>query len=284
MRGKQLATPDQIRRHILSGAGQGIEESYNPWLSVRDVRGNSGRSRIVQGMTINRLYHLLSDLEYHFFLNMDFTKEVVDIREQYPLPLEETEKIASHLGVAHPREPRTRHLKVMTTDFLLTVKRPGSDAFYVARSMKYEADLVPGNRSSEKQAIEAEYWRAQSVDWGIVTEKQIEQPLTRNIRYIYGKAKVPLPARLMNAVVINRILQHLSRVDSSKMSLSRLHETISLALSFPKPDVQQIFYWCLWHKYIRAEIHIEAIEPNRPIMITSIHLLADSVGNRYANY
>jgi proteasome lid subunit RPN8/RPN11 len=47
---------------------------------------------------------MLSDNELHFFLYADFAKEVVDIREQFPLfPQEETAKLAEDLGISHPR-------------------------------------------------------------------------------------------------------------------------------------------------------------------------------------
>ncbi|AQT84734.1 Transposon Tn7 transposition protein TnsA [Paenibacillus larvae subsp. larvae] len=67
---------------------------------------------------------------------MEWSEEVIDIREQFPLlPLEKTMFIAEKLGIRHPIDPKTKHPIVMTTDMLLTVRK-GEDVSFIAHSIK----------------------------------------------------------------------------------------------------------------------------------------------------
>lgn len=80
------------------------------------------------------------------FLVCEFSEEVVDIREQFPLlPVESTLAIAKAIGVRYPRYKTTAIPLVMTTDFLLTVKQPNGDFKSVARTIKYQMDAVDLN-------------------------------------------------------------------------------------------------------------------------------------------
>jgi len=101
-----------------------------------------GRSWKIQGVKIDRIHHLLSDLERAYFLLCEFSEDVVDIREQYPLlPVESTQAIARAIGVRYPKYKTTSVPMVMTTDFLLSVKQPNGDVKSVARTIKYAKDL-----------------------------------------------------------------------------------------------------------------------------------------------
>ena len=84
LRGRRFSTEADIERHISNGFGRGTGASYKPWLRVQDVP-STGHSRKVSGVKIERTFHLLSNLEYGYFLVSEFSEDVVDIREQYPL-------------------------------------------------------------------------------------------------------------------------------------------------------------------------------------------------------
>lgn len=107
-------------KKLKQGRGAGSGESYKPWLHIQDV-ASRGLSTRIKGMKTNRVHHLLSRLELYCFYNFDWSEQVIDIREQYPLDQEETLAIAKMLNIKHPRVPRTRDWVVMTTDFLVTV-------------------------------------------------------------------------------------------------------------------------------------------------------------------
>lgn len=61
-------------------------------------------------------------MERNYFYLTEFSDVILDIREQFPLLLqEETIVVAEELGIKHPVDPKTGDPIVMTTDFLLTV-------------------------------------------------------------------------------------------------------------------------------------------------------------------
>lgn len=172
-----------IRRSIRDGRGKGRGADYNPWLRIQDVPSRGLVTRI-KGWKTGRVHHLLSLLELWYFYVLEWSQKVTDIREQYPLlPLEETLETARRLGVRHPTDPVTQQPIVMTTDFLVTVRRGGSEVDE-ARTVKCERDLL-SKRVLEKLEIERRYWEARGVDWRIVTEKQIPVVLAKNVQWFH---------------------------------------------------------------------------------------------------
>ncbi len=177
-------TPENQEKRIKEGRGSGIGSQYKPWLTIHDVPSKGERHRI-PGIKINRDHHLLSNHERDYFYILEFSDIVVDIREQFPLlQLEETLGIAEELGFVHPIEPNTHFPKMITTDFLITIDMNG-EAINVARTVKPWKDLMD-ERQMEKFEIERIYWKRRDIDWGIVTEKEINSILALNISNIRG--------------------------------------------------------------------------------------------------
>jgi hypothetical protein len=84
MRGRKFKTQADVDRSITQGYGRGEGENYLPWFRVQDIPSR-GRSRKVHGVKTNRVHHLVSDLEFSYHLVLEFSENVIDIREQYPL-------------------------------------------------------------------------------------------------------------------------------------------------------------------------------------------------------
>jgi len=126
---------------------------------------------------------LLSDMETGVFYLFQWSDDVIDIREQFPLDRNVTREIAKEMGVAHPIESSTRTEIVMTTDFLIDV-RDGNATRLVARSVKPMQELSK-ERTLEKQEIDRRYWELQGVDWGILTENEIPKQRVENLRWLH---------------------------------------------------------------------------------------------------
>src|SRR5215470_9882469 len=168
-----------IDSRFMTEHSQGEGANYKPWLCVQDVP-SLGRVHRIKGWKHGRVHHLLSDLEARVSFIYEWSLQIGDIREQYPLlPLDETLEIAKECGVAHPADIRSRRPMVMTTDFVLTIKKNMATT-YQARTLKYTADLIKA-RTLEKLEIERRYWQARRVDWGIVTEPQASIALAQNV-------------------------------------------------------------------------------------------------------
>ncbi|VTX55949.1 Transposon Tn7 transposition protein TnsA [Acinetobacter ursingii] len=95
----------KIQKWIKEGRGQGFGNNYKPWLTIRDV-SSEGRSHRVFGHKSQRTYHLLSDLELAAFLLLEWNPSTTDIREQYPLDLDQTIGIAEEARIPHPKNKR----------------------------------------------------------------------------------------------------------------------------------------------------------------------------------
>ncbi|WP_268798723.1 TnsA endonuclease N-terminal domain-containing protein [Pseudomonas huanghezhanensis] len=107
---------------------------------------------------------------------------MIDIREQFPLPRVEIQRIAAAMGVKHPREPKAGNDIVMTTDFLITM-HSGSETWLTARSVK-PASEQDRKRVLEKQEIERRYWLEQNVSFHIVTENELPRELKKNLMFL----------------------------------------------------------------------------------------------------
>ena len=164
-------------RYLKEGRGQGTGADYKPWICIHDFpsRGVSAR---IPGRTTGRTHHLLSRNEECYFYILDSDPDVLDIREQFPLRLTETLEIARRLNVKHPWKGDFPF--VMTTDFLITRE----DGLH-ARTIKC-SDELDNPRIIEKFSIEQAYWTARSVDWKIVTEKQISRDRALNCQWLYS--------------------------------------------------------------------------------------------------
>jgi hypothetical protein len=181
---KRTTNQTVIDKRISDGRGQGRGSDYKPWLLVQDVPSQGLATRI-KGWKTKRVHHLLSNLELSYFYILEWSLIVFDIREQYPLlPLEETLAIAEQCGIRHPTDPKTQEPVVMTTDFFITVPQ-SIEVIEQARTLKAAKDLQ-SKRTLEKLEIERRYWHNRNIDWGIVTEQEIPQALTKNIDWLHA--------------------------------------------------------------------------------------------------
>ena len=96
-------TDKWIEKKKKQGDGQGDGSDYRPWVRVGDF-GSRGRMHRIAGVDA-RIHHFMSDLERDYYYWLLWNDHVVDIKEQYPLSLDETRKIAEELGtIGHMKE------------------------------------------------------------------------------------------------------------------------------------------------------------------------------------
>lgn len=101
---KLVGLKKKTPRYYKEGRGQGELGNYKPWLTIQDVP-SSGRSHRDIGWKTKREHHLLSDIEYNYFCLLDWSDNVIDIREQFPINREIITKIAEDINITHPSEP-----------------------------------------------------------------------------------------------------------------------------------------------------------------------------------
>jgi hypothetical protein len=109
---------------------------------------------------------------------------VIDIRESYPL-LDVMEVIDDKENLRFDKfcDKETGEQLVICTNFLLTVKEPDGSEKLIARTVKNTSELSK-NITLDKLEIERRYWLKKSVDWKIITEKQLPKQVAKNIEWV----------------------------------------------------------------------------------------------------
>jgi hypothetical protein len=253
-----------IERRIKAGRGRGEGRDYVPWLYTTDVP-SKGTSVQWYSPKLQRMHHVLSQGEYHYLLLLTHASQVVDIREQFPLDLADTQAIAESLGYRHPTE--RGKINVMTTDFLLTIAH-GHDTRLVARTCKPHSDLC-GKRLFEKFEIERQYWAARGVDWGIVvTDRDVPGDAWRNIEWILEVWDIE-HLEPMTHPEITQVADFLVyAVKKVKVpTLSRLCSQCDERLNQPPGTGLRMARFLFAKRVFLADLNVE-ISPDKPVSVT----------------
>ncbi|KXX94531.1 transposase [Bacillus cereus] len=244
-----------VKKWIKEGRGTGTGTDYRPWLKIQDV-SSLGRSTRLKGIKTSRQHEFLSDLERNYFYLTEFSDVITDIREQFPLlPQEETLLIADELGIKHPRNPKNGEPIVMTTDFLLTINK-GQGIHEVARTIKMKDELLKEN-VLEKFEIEREYWKRKGIDWGIVTEEEINKIIARNISYIhdyYDICSYDVFQELNAKNIEDLVMSLLSRLLDSSASIRTITNEFDIDTHLPIGSGVTLFYHLLARKIIVIDL------------------------------
>jgi len=116
------------------------KDQYVPLLNVRSL-GSKGKSNRILGWKTGREHHFLSKLEYAAFYYFEWSEEVIDIKEQYPLlPIEQLQNIALETRIKYPNFKGEDI--IMTTDFLITTREKGKINYY-ARTLSKWSNKTP---------------------------------------------------------------------------------------------------------------------------------------------
>lgn len=252
---KRNMTPNKFEKLIQEGRGQGRGQEYKPWLLIQDVP-SKGRSSRIKGIKTKRQHEFLSDMERNYFYILEYSNPVVDIREKYPLlPLEETLLIAQELGIKHPVDPKTNEYIVMTTDFLVTMKKNNKN-IDVARTIKSFDDLM-NFRTIEKYAIEKQYWKKREIEWGLITENEIDNTVAKNISYIhsyYDLKELDSLVELNADEIEDLILEYIRRIISGEKSIRNISSKFDNDMFLEKGTGISLFKHLLINKRINIDI------------------------------
>jgi len=168
-----------------SKADRGIGEGkdYIPYTKTYEF-ASKGRVSRLQGIKTNRIHHLQSDIVLRAFLVFEWSDDVVDIRESYPLrDVLEVIDDKADLRFDRFQNEKTKEQYVLTTSFLLTTEDANGLRKEVARTIKSASDLERAT-AWENLEIQRRYWKAKNVDWKVLTEKEIPRQLAKNIEWV----------------------------------------------------------------------------------------------------
>lgn len=260
-----------VDKLIKEGRGTGIGSEYKPWIKIQDVP-SLGRSTRLKGIKTGRQHEFLSDMEKNYFYLLEYIDCVVDIREQFPLlPLEETLVIAEELGIEHPKNPETGEYIVMTSDFLVTSEVDGK-VVNSARTIKAKDDLL-NRRIIEKFYIEQVYWERREINWGIVTEQEIDKVMASNISFFYSYYDIKnldVFADINQNEYEDLILEYIKRIIDCNECIRIVSSTFDADMVLPKGTGIAIFKYLLARKIIKTDL-TSVINIDKKIDITLAH-------------
>lgn len=160
---------------LKQGRGTGHGADYIPWVFTNEFNSLGTTSNPVDYKT-GRVMQLLSMGENKFYYLLRWNDNVVDIREQFPLELEDTVAIAQALHIRHPKDKSTR----MTSDFLVDL----IDGSQIVYSVKYSKEELNDKRTAEKLQIENQYWAKRGIPFCIVYSEDMDVDTVTNIRMV----------------------------------------------------------------------------------------------------
>lgn len=259
-----------IEKMINEGYGSGVGSEYRPWIKIQDVP-SLGRVTRVKGIKTNRQHELLSDMERNYFYILEYSDNVKDIREQFPLlPQEDTVSIADELGLKHPKNPETGEDIVITTDFLITISTVDGIK-EVARTIKSKDDLLD-KRILEKFEIERVFWNKRNIDWAIVTEEEIDKTIAYNISFIQGYRDIKNVDGfndIDSLEIQDLVCEFLRRIVDDKRSMRAISLEFDNDMSLESGCGLSIFKYLIINKIIKIDIS-KKIDVNKNIPILSI--------------
>lgn len=181
--------------------GQGKGGNYIPWKKIREVSSGSTASSVPDYKN-GRMVELISQAEVWWYFKLRWNDDVADIREHFPLDVDETTEIAKTLGIRMYASGR----KCMTTDLLLTLR----DGSFVAVNVKYDRSQTLNDRDKEKIAIEREYWKRKKIPLYEVYKSDLDPIEIRNLRMVliyYSKESVFDKYSLVKYLIANKLIE-----------------------------------------------------------------------------
>ena len=171
---------ESTKEAVKRGTGHGTD--YTPWIKIAELPGHIGTHHNLIDWKTGRTLHLLSNGELWQYLILRWSDDVVDIREQYPIPTEATQEIVNKFkGFRHPRN--NNGLVHFTTDLLVDYSDGHQEAFSIKSSREQFEKSV---RQMKNEFVIKRYWDGQNVPFHIVFTDEMNRVFAENIqRYVY---------------------------------------------------------------------------------------------------
>ncbi|MBU3175384.1 TnsA endonuclease N-terminal domain-containing protein [Clostridium estertheticum] len=246
---------------------------YVPFLNVRSVP-TKGKANRIMGYKTGREHHFLTKLEYAAFYHFDWSDDVLDIKEQYPLlPIDLLQNIAVEAGIEYPSlddEPI-----IMTTDFLVTTKCNGK-IVHSARTVTPSINLS-NKRIIEKFEIERRFFNSKGIDWAIITEKELSSVFTNNMDIFHSNKLINNGTTLETQYLLTMykyLTKGIETAISKNMPIAYLLTELSKKFNIKFSDINEIFLKAIIDKLVVLDIY------NKPLNITALTISDLSVNTK----
>lgn len=248
----------KIKRYLNEKRGQGEGYDYKPWLTIQDFP-SLGRASRIKSMTTGRIHHFFSKTQRDYFMELDWEESIIDIREHYPL-LDYKETIENLDDLNQSKFGDGEIDYVITTTFLVTKRIDTDKVKYFARSVKYASELDK-KITLEKLEIERRYWSNKSINWGLVTNKEINTVLVKNIEFINPVVSSRLKINKQEEITSNLISEY---TRSSDKVLYGIFKSIDRSLNLNPGESITVFKYLLANRFIQVDMN-SMIDIRKPI-------------------
>lgn len=242
-------TEKKLQQWIKEGRGTGTGAQYQSWLQYTDFNSIGNKHRASEGLH-GRMCVLFSNVEYRAFLGIDASPIKVNLYDQYALLRDETQEIASDLGIEHPRDPETGIDIVMTTDLVGTKYAPDGSEIEIPFSCKLKEDLKNFN-VSEHLEIERIYWLRRNRKLQLFTEDQ--RCLTDDH---FNNLKLLFPHRLLDRNTALMTNEALTFEEKTHFVLKEIAATRSSTTILEFAKHMQIQYGLTDHQWLGQVFHL----------------------------
>lgn len=285
MRKGKRFTPSLLNSWKQKGRGEGVGSDYSAWHSItRGDPGSLGKSRIQNNNLFDRSMDYLSDSEFAAFCFVTMLPDVHDIREQYPLCLDEhpcdvskyvanklsinalgTIEVAEILGYPHPVVRRNGEVVnwSLTTDLLITINHPQDGYKLLAVSVKDISSSMLSERQKELLIIEREYWARQGVQWLLITPEVFCKSVVVTLK---SYAAYAISDTSVDKELIIAVTELLPLINN--MPLSKVLKFIESTLKVSQAAAQKIFWQGVWKGFIPINLK-RKVTPFTPINLIS---------------
>ena len=210
-------------------------KDYVPYTKTNTF-SSKGRATRIMGIKTGRIHHLQSDNQYRAFMYFEWSDQVVDIRESYPLlDIMEAIDTKDDLRFDKFKDKEKDKQFILATNFLLTLDKGNGDLEYVARTIKNTTELSRAI-TAEKLEIERRYWATKDVEWRVITEKELDKQYVKNIEFTretllqcqHKEEDLQDVGEAMTLVLMNSSDQPLKQVIKDFERIEKLDEGVGL--------------------------------------------------------
>lgn len=243
---------------LAQGRGRGIRETYKPWVRIGDF-SSRGVSTAVPGIKVKRIHELLSGIETRAFLVAEFNKDVIDIREQFPLlPLDHVVALAQQVGITYPHirgEPFT-----LTTDLVITRRVDGVTSYH-AVAVKPMADLLKKS-IRDKLELERLWWNSLGVEWLLCTENDVSQAVEDNLTWVSQEFR----SHEFDYASVNTwaLTPFIEKLEPRRYLIGDLIVQIAETILSSPQEAKIILCKAIWEHYVTVDLEVSI--PNEGII------------------
>lgn len=225
--------------------------NYEPFWRTDDLRSTGIKVKIPHFKTPNRIVHLLSLNELWMYLHLARNPQVIEIYEQYAIPLEISLAAAEFLEVKHPVYVGTNVNAIQTIDFVVDmIDFETGEIFKKAIPIKQPKDAQKF-RTAEKLAIQEASADMEEMQYQLITSEVLRTNCSVNLEILYRYRELPFVLNKVSRRFLNNFFGEL--FDARHERAADLIERSCSATGIDYNTGISIFYNALWHKRVEMD-------------------------------